>query len=470
MYKRELANQDLLAQIQVLQKQVAALQLENAALRAENAELQLCLNRNSRNSSKPPSSDGLSKPPEKKDCSLRKTGQCKSGGQPGHKGHTLKQVSAPDHVVKHGLFSCPDCSGDLSGVDTLSVERRQVFDIPKPQLEVTDHQVEVKNCPCCHGRVKASFPEAISAPVQYGDNVRSWAVYLSTQHFVPEDRLKQLFEDLYGLKLATATLTSFNAKLADKLDDFESRTRILIAQSVVKHLDETGYRMGGKTCWLHTASTNRLTYYHVSPKRKALLHDLSGIVVNDHWKPYFQLDGVNHALCNAHHLRELNARIDDKERWATQMKRLLLLMLKIRKHYGQKPIPPDKLDRLILLYSTIIDRGIEYHKAQPKLVKANGKATWAKRAGHNLLLRLKEYCGAVLRFLTDPNVPFTNNLAQQDIRMMKGKQKVTGGFKTHAGAEQFATLRGFISTARKQQWNILESISSAMKGNPPLPN
>jgi len=470
MSEREPRNQELLAQIQPLKKQVSALQSENSALRAEIAELKMRLNKNSRNSSKPPSSDGLGKPPAKRDYSLRRAGQRKSGGQPGHKGHTLNQVSTPNHVVMHELSSCPNCSGDLSDVDALSVERRQVFDIPIPHLEVTEHQIEIKNCPCCRGRVKASFPEAVSAPVQYGDNVRAWAVYLSTQHFVPEDRLKQLFEDLYGLKLATATLTSFNTKLADNLNDFESRTRTLIAQASVKHLDETGYRMGGKTCWLHTASTNLLTYYHVSPKRKSLLHDLTGTVVHDHWKAYFQLDGVCHALCNAHHIRELNARIDDKERWAMQMKRLLLLMLKIRKHYGKEPIPPEKLDRLILLYSTIIDRGIEYHEAQPKLVKANGKATRAKRAGHNLLLRLKEYCGAVLRFLTDPNVPFTNNLAEQDIRMMKGKQKVTGGFKTHAGAEQFAKLRGFISTARKQQWNILESISSAIKGNAPLPN
>jgi transposase len=192
--------------------------------------------------------------------------------------------------------------------------------------------------------------------------------------------------------------------------------------------------------------------------------------VHDHWKPYFQLNGVCHALCNAHHLRELNARIDNNELWATKLKRLLLLMLKIRKHYGEQPIPPDKLERLILLYSTIVDRGIEYHETQPKLLKANGKSTRAKRPGHNLLIRLKEYSGAVLLFLTNPNVPFTNNLAEQDIRMMKVKQKITGGFKTHAGAEQFAKIRGFISTARKQQWNILESISSAIKGNAPLPN
>ena len=453
MNEREPTIQELLSQIQSLQKQVGELQSENTALRTENSELKRRLNKTSRNSSKPPSSDGLGKPPVKQDRSLRKKGQHKSGGQPGHKGHTLKQVAAPDHVVRHGLSLCPDCSGDLSGVGVLSVERRQVFDIPMPQLEVTEHRAEVKNCPCCHGQVKASFPETVSAPVQYGDNIRAWAVYLSTQHFIPEDRLKQLFEDLYGLKLATATLTSFNGKLADKLDDFETRTRSLIAQAVVKHLDETGYRMGGKTCWLHTASTNLLTYYHVSPKRKSLLHDLSGIIVHDHWKPYFQLNGVGHALCNAHHLRELNARIDDKERWAMQMKRLLLLMLRIRKHYEQEPIPPDKLDRLIGIYTTIIDRGIEYHEAQPRLVKLNAKKTWAKRPGHNLLLRLKQHCGAVLRFLTDPSVPFTNNLAEQDIRMMKCKQKVAGGFKTHAGAEQFAKLRGFISTARKQDWN-----------------
>ena len=462
---------NLLIRIAALEDQVSSLIKGNDSLLAEIIDLKNRLNRNSKNSSVPPSTEGLKKPPANRNCSLRQPSNKKSGGQVGHKGNTLHAANTPDHVVRHQLSSCPKCSANLSNTISQSLEKRQVFDIPQPQMEVTEHQVECKFCPACQALVKGVFPESVKAPVQYGDNLASWSVYLSTQNFIPEDRLKQIFLDIFSVNIATGTLTSFNRRIYDNLESFEAHTKNLLLEVAVKHLDETGYRMGGRTAWLHSLSTQLLTHYHVSAKRKSLINGLRGIVVHDHWKPYFQLSDVEHALCNAHHLRELNARIEDGEKWAKKMKKLLLLMLKIRNKHGQNFIPESLTNRLLSLYEIIIDEGIAYHqyKKRPKLTKS-GKASKAKENGHNLLLRLKYYAREVLRFLYEPNVPFTNNTAEQDLRMMKSKQKITGGFKTDQGAIIFARNRGFISTARKQGWNILEAIQLALSGSAPMPS
>ena len=432
---------------------------------AEIEKLKNQLNKNSTNSSKPPSSDGLSRPNRSQ--SLRPKGKNKSGGQKGHRGHTLLQTTKPDYIVSHDVSVCSGCLKDLSTVSPLGTIKRQVFDIPLPKVEVTEHQALVKECPHCLAKVTGDFPSGVTAPVQYGSNIKSFALYLQHQHFIPEDRLQELFSDLFGVKLATATLNSFTEKLHNGLNDFEQNVLTSVNQSAVKHLDETGFRIGGKTQWLHVASTDLLTYYHVNAKRKALLPELGGTVVHDHWKPYYQLENVSHSLCNAHHLRELNVFIESKELWAKKMKRFLLLGLKYRQHYGDKPIPPDKIDRLIELYHTILTQGLDYHEALPAFSDKPKRGRMKHRPGHNLLFRLRDYCGDVLRFLTDPDVPFTNNQAERDIRMMKCKQKVSGGFRTSTGAEQFARIRGFISTARKQQWNILESITNALNGQFP---
>lgn len=453
--------QKLLERILVLEKLV-----EQQAQKI--AELERRLNKNSHNSSKPPSSDGLSKFPRTN--SLRQKGKNKSGGQPGHKGETLKQVQTPDKIERHLLIECPVCTASLTTVDALGLLKRQVFDIPLPKIEVTEHQAEIKVCSCCNKRVIAAFPYGVNAPVQYGRVIQSWAVYFQQQQFIPEERLQETLSDLFNVNLATATLNGFSESVYDKLADFDSEILSKIKMASVKHLDETGFRVSGKTQWLQVASTTMLTYYHISPKRKSLLDGLIGTVVHDHWKPYYQLPKVLHALCNQHHLRELKALIEyDKECWARKMQRFLRTGLRYRHSYEDKEIPEDKLKRLINLYDKIIKEGINFHESLPVFSVKKGRGRTARRTGHNLVLRLKNHREDVLRFLIDPLVPFTNNQAERDIRMMKCKQKISGGFRSAKGAEIFSRIRGFISTARKQGWNIFESIQQIVQGCTPMP-
>jgi transposase len=302
----------------------------------------------------------------------------------------------------------------------------------------------------------------VNAPVQYGDVIQSYAVYFQQQQFIPEDRLQETFHDLFKINLATATLSGFSESVYDDLIDFDSEILSKIKIAPVKHL--------GKTQWLHVASTTDLTYYHVSPKRKSLLEGLIGVVVHDHWKAYYQLSNALHALCNQHHLRELKALIEyDKESWAKKMQRFLRVGLQYRHAYKDKKIPDDKLSRLTNLYDQIVDEGIIFHENLPAFSIKKSRGRIARRTGHNLVLRLKNYRDDVLRFLTDPLVPFTNNQAERDIRMMKCKQKISGGFRSTKGADIFARIRGFISTARKQGWNIFESIQQVVRGCVPMP-
>ena len=437
-------------------------------LEARIRELEQRLNKNSSNSSKPPSSDGLSKPP--RTSSLRENGKNKSGGQLGHKGETLKQTATPDIVKKHVLTTCPDCHHSLLPSPLLGIVKRQVFDIPPPKIEITEHQAEVKYCKCCNKPVTAAFPAGVRAPAQYGEVIRSWSVYYQYQHFIPEDRLQQLFSDLYGIQLATATLTGYNRIAFDALAPFEESTLSQIKIAAVKNLDETGFRVAGKTQWLHVASTNTATYYHVSPKRKSLLDGLSGTVIHDHWKSYYNLHGVEHGLCNQHHLRELKAIMEhEKEWWATAMTRLLQVALRCRHFHGESAVPAARIKRLNNIYDKIIKHGLAFHETQTPLPCKGKRGKQPRRTGHNLLRRLLHYKQDVLRFLHDPAVPFTNNDAERDLRMMKCKQKISGGFRTTQGAEQFARIRGFISTIRKQGFNVLSSIQAAFSGNMLVP-
>ncbi len=240
------------AQINALKIKITELCIENTALRTENTELKQenaqlkhSLNQNSQNSSKPPSSDGLKKLTRNQ--SLRKKGRKKSGGQEGHKGHTLKQVSKPDHIISHDLSCCPGCKCDLNQTDVDDFVIRQVFDIPLPKVEVTEHRAEIKQCPACKKRVCADFPDGVRAPVSYGQNIKSFAVYLQHQQLIPEDRLQSLFADLFKLPLATATLNSFTDQAFNELEIFEQVVLKHVSKAPVKHLDETGFRINGKT-------------------------------------------------------------------------------------------------------------------------------------------------------------------------------------------------------------------------------
>jgi transposase len=437
------------------------------AIIAEQAErikqLEERLAKNSKNSSKPPSSDGLSKGSAKQR-SLRKKTNKKSGGQKGHKGHTLSQKDKPDSIVEHKLSACLHCKGSLENKDSDSFIKRQTFDIPPQKMHVTEHQAEVKICPHCSQRNVAKFPKEVSAPIQYGSNIRAMIVYLKQYQLLPEARLKQLLLDLFNVRISTSTIESISKMAHANLDDFEKIALQNILDSDIKHLDETGFRVQAKTHWLHVASDANWTYFHINVKRKSLLIGLTGMIVHDHWKPYFQIENVKHVLCNAHHLRELNARIDDKERWAHQMKRWLNFALAMKYHFEKKGIPIKQQQRLLFLYDGIVSRGLRFHHSLPELpLTTNKRGRKAKRKGHNLLLRLKNHKEDTTRFITDWFIPFTNNPAEQELRMMKVQQKISGGFRSFTGAEIFARLRSFVSTARKQGWNIFENLKLAVE-------
>lgn len=420
-------------------------------------ELERRLGMNSQNSSKPPSSDGYRKPTPQ---SLRETGKKASGGQQGHAGKTLSQTENPDFIEVHRVDLCENCQQDLGKNPVEAVMRRQVFDIPVPQIEVTEHQAEIKTCPCCGYRNRGQFPKGVRNQTQYGNQILGMAVYFSVQQLIPEDRVQSLFSDIFGLKIATATLVEACTGFSRLVTDSVSANLDQLKASNVKHLDETGIRIGGKTRWLHVISTDKQTHYRVSEKRGNLLDGLTGIVVHDHWKPYFTLQNISHALCNAHHLRELKALTEiDKEPWAQKMTALLLAGNTASGHLFQLP-PAQKqsfLKAFFKKYDRIIQAGLRYHDAQKPLLSKRKK----RRVGHNLLLRLQKFKVEVLRFLTDPEVPFTNNQAEQDIRMMKVKQKISGGFRTMLGADTFCTIRSFLSSARKQNQNIFQSILAA---------
>jgi transposase len=440
-----------------------------AVLEQEIADLRRQLGKDSNNSSKPPSSDGLGKKPRIAG-SLRGgagSSEKKSGGQVGHKGDTLRRVDNPDIVKRHNASSCAHCRAKLTAAMAIGVEKRQVFDLPEPRLEVTEHQAQIYACEECHGTTKAAFPEGVTSPVQYGSRVKAAAIYLNAQQLIPEDRVAEVMGDLFGAGLlCPASVAAWGSAKAEELEPFAAHIASLVVQAPVRHLDETGFRICGKTQWLHSASTLALTHYRVAAKRGAVPTTLAGgIIIHDHFKSYYALSNVEHALCNAHHLRELKALIEiEKEPWAKRMYRVLLKANKAVKRAVEKEMTalPDRvLRRLMVLYDGLVSLGLAFHERQPPLLRRVGaRGKIPHRPGHNLLIRFRDFKDDVLRFVSNFKVPFTNNQAEQDIRMMKVKMKISGGFRSKAGAETFASLRSVISTARKQGWNILKTLSS----------
>jgi transposase len=446
---------------------IAALRAENAALKARMAELERRLELNSSNSGKPPSSDGLKKPARVRN--LRERSGKKPGGQMGHKGETLRQVTDPDVVVDHYPPACSTCGVGLDPETSVGHSARQVFDLPEPQpLVVTEHRAHDCQCPACGAKTRALFPDGVNAPVQYGARITAFVIYLLHYQLLPENRLATLMADLFGVKMAAATIARMSRTCAERLRGFAQTVRDLVAGAPVKHMDETGFRIGGKTQWLHVASTALLTFYRVCAKRGSLLANVAGIVVHDHWKPYYTMQGVLHALCNAHHLRELKALVEiEKEDWARKMQRLLRRACHVTNRARERDVPmkPRLIECFERRYDAILAEGLVFHEAQAPLVRAaikgggkrRGRAP--RRTGHNLLLRLATRKNDTLRFLHDATVPFTNNQAERDARMMKLRQKISGGFRSLQGAMDFALIRSYFSTANKQGWNIIDALT-----------
>jgi transposase len=464
-------------------------------LQARVAELERSAKLNSENSSKPPSRDGLAKPERKiRTASQRNhTKRKPSGGQVGHAGATLQQVKNPDRTINRFPFRCDGCGAKLKRSFATGYAARQVFDLPKPQpLEVTEYRAHACRCGC--GTVtKAAFPAGVGAPAQYGERVRAYAIYLNGEQFVPEDRVAQTMHDLFGMTISAPTIADIVARKADALSGFMDTTVLTEALTApVKNLDETSLRVNKDLLWLHVVCTPTLTHYRVG-SRGEMLSGVSGIVVHDFYKSYYTLSGVAHVLCGAHLLREHQALIDiEKEPWAGRMQALLrgaCHATNVARRVLERLVETDGMTaaeklavaaarakvmrrmasiaaRVERRYDAIVVEGIAHHKSQPTFGKITprkdgtpSKRRVAKRVGHNLVIRMHDRKAEVLRFVHDLSVPFTNNLAEQAMRMMKVKAKISGCFRSLAGAKRFATLRGFISTARKRGWSIIESLS-----------
>ena len=446
-----------------------AFQERVAKLEQRLKELEGRLAKNSSNSHHPPSSDALNKPLPK---SLRTRSARKAGGQPGHPGQTLRRVKNPDHIRIHGLEVCPQCQGcSLSKDPVLDYESRQVFELPEPALVVTEHRAQIKCCPCCGEEVRAQFPAGVSAPVQYGPRFQSLMVYLNQQQLLPYDRLACLCEDLFGQPLSAATLARANERAYEKLEPFAQALVNQVPQAPVVHLDESGLRVEGTLHWLHVASTAEVTFYGVHSKRGTEAMDAFGIlgacrkwVVHDHWKPYFAYPECLHALCNEHLLRELKFLWEEEhEVWAQQLSELLLEFYQWRQKHGA--LGERRFKRALRRYRAVVRRGRYRH---PRLKPGQGRCAQSKAA--NLLDRLEDFDLCGLAFLADERVPFTNNQGEQDIRMIKVRQKISGCFRTLRGAQIFCRIRSYLSTCRKQGRNLWQAIQMALVGRPFIPS
>lgn len=473
MFKREdlikIAEINPIALVDIIME----LQKQLLKLQQRVQELENRLNKNSSNSDKPPSSDGL-----KKTKSLRKQTDRKPGGQPGHQGSTLKRIYNPDHIVTINIDNT-NCCADPS-VHIIDYERRQVFELPKPRLQVTEYRGTVGLCSNCSKVTRAKFPDYVTAPVQYGQQFQSLLVYLHHQQLLPANRISQLCDDLFGYPVSEAVIFQSAHKCHDNLQTFQDTLINQLTKAHSLHADESGLRIANKLHWLHSASTDKLTFYGVHEKRGSDAIDYFGIIPNfegslihDFWKPYLNYD-CKHSICNAHLLRELKFLYEEHDQaWAGDMSSLLLDMHSFV--VSQKDISTELTERQknpwLKRYKSTISEGFD---ANP-LEKPPGKKTKRKRGRHkktkarNLLERLDKYEDFVLAFLHDMRIPFTNNQAEQDIRMIKVRQKISGCFRTMNGAISFARIRSYLSTARKHGIDILSSVTDAISGRPFIP-
>jgi transposase len=434
------------------------------------------ITKNSRNSHKPPSSDGLNKPTPK---SRREPSGKPSGGQKGHVGHRLEPVEKPDHITVHLVTACAACHADLAEVATSKVDKRQLFDLPQVRLEVTEHQGEVKTCPVC-GQINAAvFPEGVTQPAQYGPRVRAQMVYLNVYHFIPLGRTAEILSELYQQNISDGTVAATTVHLAEIIAPINEQVKVYLkATETPVHLDETGARVNGKLVWLHSASTPQATYYAIHAKRGSdgmdaigVLPERTGWIVHDAWKPYLRYEDAKHALCNAHLVRELVSLIErHQQEWASGFLDLLLdikLKVETAKTGGQTALSKQQL--------TIIEQCYDFVTAwgqfdNPAPVRDKGTRGRLKQSpARNLLSRLMTHKDKVLAFVYDFNVPFDNNLAERDIRMVKVQQKVSGGFRSVAGAHVFCQVRSYVSTARKNGQRVLDALIQAFIGKPYLP-
>ena len=446
-----------------------------ATLNARVAELERRLGKDSSNSSRPPSSDGLGKPPAPRQ--QRRGGGRAPGKQPGAPGAHLAQVPDPDQVVVHRPVACEGCGGDLTLAPVMGVEARQVFDLPQVRLWVCEHRAERRACAC--GQVTAGvFPSQARAAACYGPGVRGLAAYLMVGHHLPVERAAQVLGDALGASVSAGMLAGLAAEGAGGLGGFVERVRAQLAGAEVAHFDETGARVAGRLHWVHSASTPLLSWFTVHPKRGVAAMDAAGVLpgfhgvaVHDGWSPYWRYDQAAHALCAAHLLRELEGITElPGQSWAAELAEWFTIACARAasdRNAGADRLAPTVLARLQDRYDHILATG---RAANPPPPRPPGRRRRPRRSpAVRLLERLDAHRSEVLRFLEDLRVPATNNLAERDIRMVKLQQKISGCWRTLEGARAFLTVRSYVATARKHGINPLVALRQLFEGDPWLP-
>jgi transposase len=449
-----------------------------ATLQARVAELERRLGKDSSNSSMPPSSDGLRKPARAARRTDGRSEGRRPGKQPGAPGAHLAQVEEPDEVAWHVPDQCGGCGADLAGAPLAGVEARQVFDLPPLGLRVTEHRAERRRC-ACGATTQAGFPAHARAAACYGPGMRALVCYLCVHQHLPVARAAQLLGDVLGAPLATGTLARVVTEGAAGLGGFAQVVRDGLAAAPVAHFDETGARVAGRLHWVHSASTGLLTLLTVHAKRGKVAMDaagvlpwLVGVAVHDGWAPYWRYQDVRHALCGAHLLRELEAITEEPgQGWAAGMAELLVdakLVADRARAGGACRVGGATRARLHTRYQRLLADGQAANPPPPATGQQRGRAR--RSPAGRLLARLDAHRDEVLRGLDDLRVPFTNNQAERDLRMVKLQQKISGCWRTLVGAEAFLAVRSYLSTARKQGLNPLDVLRRLFEGNPWLPD
>jgi transposase len=446
-------------------------------LQARVVELERRLGKDSSNSSKPPSSDGLGKPARAGRQDDERAARRRSGKQPGAPGAHLARVAQPDKVALHAPDRCRGCGADLAGASVVGVQARQVFDLPPLRLLATEHRAERRRC-ACGTTTQAAFPDHVRAAACYGPGVRALVCYLCVHQHLPVDRAAQLLADVLGAPVATGTLAAVVAEGARGLDGFAQVVRAGLATAPVAHFDETGARVAGRLHWVHSASTSLLSLFTVHAKRGKVAMDQAGVLpgfggvaVHDGWAPYWRYQDATHALCGAHLLRELEAISDEPgQGWAAGMAELLIdakLVADRARAAGLQRVDDRARARLHARYQRLLADGQAANPPLPTIGRRRGRARRSSAA--NLLARLDTRHDEVLRSLDDCRVPFDNNQAERDLRMVKLQQKISGCWRTLAGAEAFLALRSYLSTARKHGMNPLAVLGQLFQGQAWLP-
>lgn len=438
----------------------ADLRAQNAILRSENTLLRSQLGQNSSNSHKPPTSDGLTKQP-----AIPRLKGGKTGGQLGHEGQTLKMSSQIDKTVIHKPTACTGCGKSLTNQIFMLCEKRQVFEIPEPKLIVTQH--EQYRCQCtCGCQNWGTFPTSIKAPIQYGSNARTFASLLNQRYLLPFNQVSSIFDDLYSQPINESTIISSNRQLYALLEQPEQLIKTSLITSKVVHFDETGARTAGKLNWLHSASNEGYTYYFHHTKRgypamidtPSVLPHFCGYAVHDCWASYFKFDACKHILCNSHLFRELQATIERGFEWAKSIKQHISTLYDLKKKHKDHIVCKKQFQKS----KAIIKAQLKIIEAELNVITNRNPIEQKALA---LVKRIRKQLKSFLFFAKDPDLPFTNNQAERDIRMVKLKIKISGAFRTVEGIQIFARIRGFISTCKKQNINVFQSIRNIIDGN-----